>query len=117
MEYKELMVEIEKIFKTELEKYITTKFGNNDEIGHQITINVTYSEIMALGYNFGNADGALKDIQKSYSKILGNHVYKNLLQTSKTYKTFVKKFSQFHLEFENGLESERLIENLKNSFN
>ncbi len=117
MEYKELMHEIEKIFKNQLDNYISKKYGNKDKIGHQLTIDVTYMEIMALAYNFENINDALKEIQKSYSEVLGHHVYEGLLQTSKSYKEYVKKFSQFHLEYKNGLESEKLIENLNNSFN
>jgi hypothetical protein len=117
MEYKKLMLEVEKIFKNQLDKYISKKYGSNDKIGHQLTIDVTYTEIRALGYSFGNVEDALKETQKSYSNNLGHHFYKGLLLTSKSYKAYVKKFSQFHLEYINGLQSEKLIENLNNSFN
>jgi hypothetical protein len=116
MEYITLMIEVENIFKAELHRYILKKEGGNDEIAIQITIDVLYSEIMALGYNSGNVEKTFNDLQNESNQVLGNHVYKSLLQTSKDYKKYVNKFSEFYLQFENGIEYKKLIENLNENF-
>ena len=112
MEYITLMIEVENIFKSELDKNFLRNGISNSKIDIQITINVLYSEIMALGYNSGNVEKTFYNLQNENSEILGNHVYKNLLETSKKYKKHIKIFSAFHLELKNGIDYKTLLENL-----
>ena len=67
MEYSDLMKEVEIIFKNKLNQLIPNS-QTHDIAGHQITLNVIYTEIMALGYNFGNVDKAVADLVAIYGK-------------------------------------------------
>ena len=111
MNYQELMTQIEKLFKKAIPQKIHSRGEISEDFAKSITVDVLYTEIMLLGYCFGNIEKTLAEMQKRQEKTLGNHLYEGLKHTAKKYSKLVQVFSRFHLEFENGLTQERLIEN------
>ena len=107
------------LFINRLEKIISDEaYEANPSLTKSAYIEVVYTEIMALGYNFGNIQKAVDDIYEVKSILQGEskklrvEILKGIIETSKIYANEVNIFSQFHRSYQQGTDYNVLVEEL-----
>ena len=120
MEYHDLVQSAKKIFITRLEKIISDEaYKANPLLSKSAYINVVYTEIMSLGYNFGNIQKAADDIYEMEFLIQRERkeIITGVTETLRVYPKEVQIFSEFHKSYQKGTDFtvllNELIEKLK----
>ena len=116
MEYNELLEKVKSIFIEHLQKVVETDaYRANPLLTHTDYINIVYTEIMSLGYNFGNIENAINDIYEMQSELYGeleSEIRKGVNETAKLYIYEINVFSEFHKSYKNGTAYDFLLKNL-----
>jgi hypothetical protein len=124
MEYSELIQKVKELFIEHLDKTVKDDaIKANSQLTKQAYLDVIYTEIMSLGYNFGNVEKATNDIYEMKSALHGesqdlkNRIQKGVVETLNTYPFEIKTFSDFHKSYQKNIKEEVLINDLIETLN
>lgn len=103
MDYNQALDIVEDAFMKKLEAIIPEEaYKTNTLLTNQTYRATVYTDIMALGYNFGDHALAVGDIYETQSVLFGSgkelmdHINKRIAETATLYPTLVAAFSDFH---------------------
>ena len=120
MDYNEILSEIKILFIEKLEKIVNDEaYKANLLLSKQSYLDTLYSDIMALGYNFGDIKKATEDIYEMQSALFGDskELHKNIQlrveETNRLYPALVNSFSKFHKETQEGEDFEKVLDEIK----
>lgn len=124
MKYNELIQKVKGLFMERLQKIVNDDaYKANFQLTKNAYLDVLYSEIMALGYNFGDVDKATNDIYEIQSILNGEsqelrtNIKNGVIETSTIYPLEVSIFSDFHKSYQSNTSENELIENLIEKLN
>ncbi len=120
MNYNELLAEIKKCFIEKLEQIVKEEaYRANPDLGKEGYLDNVYTDIMALGYNFGNIKKATDDIYEmqsalfSESRKLYKHIQIRVMETDMLYPSIIEIFSSFHKATQVNEDFEKVLTNTK----
>lgn len=120
MNYDQALEEIKSIILQKLDQEIPEE-AFDPELGltKQNFLDTLYTDIMALGYNFGDQQKAVEDIYEMQSPIYGETVElmeytkERVADTAIHYQPYVRLFSDFHKSTQAGQKFEEVLANSK----
>jgi len=122
MDYNEILSEIKTLFIEKLEKIVRPEaYEANPLLDKHVYLDTIYTDIMTLGYNFGNKKKATDDIYEMQSALHGESqdLYKfiqmRVEETAMLYPDLVKTFSTFHKATQSGEDFEKIINDMKSA--
>lgn len=117
MDYNQLLSEIKLLFIAKLKSVVPQEAYNvNPDIDYLDTV---YTDIMSLGYNFGEIDSATGDIYEMQSALHGESdefyqfLKQRVIETASLYPSLVKLFSEFHTKTQAGEEFSSVLSFIK----
>jgi hypothetical protein len=109
MDYNKLLAEIKPDFIIGIKKIIDEEVSKSEPIlSKKMNPEIIYTDIMALGYNFGDLKKAADDIYETQSQLYGANIelYKFIQQRVEQTKTYfprlISVFSSFHKKTQAG---------------
>jgi len=122
MDYNEILFEIKALFIEKLEQVVKPEaYEANPLIGRHVYLDTVYSDIMALGYNFGDQKKATDDIYEMHSALHGEskesyrYVQIRVAETAMHYPDLIKTFSSFHQKTQSGEDFENVLTDIKSA--
>ena len=91
----------------------------NPNLPKRTYLNTIYTDIMALGYNFGDLKLAAGDIYEMQSPLFGEGkeffkiIQMRVGETASHYPFFVEVFSDFHRKTQAGVDYEEVLDDVK----
>ncbi|MFN8258147.1 MAG: hypothetical protein U0W24_20830 [Bacteroidales bacterium] len=120
MDYNEILSKIKKVFIEKLTEIVDEDaYKTNPKLTKFAYLDSLYTDIMALGYNFGDLQKAADDIYEMKSALHGesNELYNkikfNVRETSIVYPGLVKIFSLFHTKTQAGEDFDKVLNDIK----
>jgi hypothetical protein len=120
MDYNQLLQEIKNLFLPQLKAIVhQAAYDANPKLTKDLYLDMLYTDIMALGYNFNDSKKAVDDIYELQSMLHGesDELYQNIQQriseTKAIYPFFVNVFSLFHKQSQDGVPFNEVIANVK----
>ena len=124
MDYNEILEEIKALFIEKLEKIVETEaYEANPLLSKHTYLNTLYTDIMALGYNFGDLKKATDDIYEMQAALhdesqeFYRFIEMRVEETAALYPGLVIIFSEFHTATQAGKAFERVLIDVKSALN
>jgi len=126
MTYDELLKKIKEVFIAKLFHVVNENaYKANPKLTKEVYIDTIYTDIRALGYNFGDLKKATEDIYELQNGLpwfegvndLKLYIQRRIEETSQLYPEEIKAFSIFHERTQNGEDFEKVLENIKSLLN
>jgi hypothetical protein len=120
MNYDQILGEIKKSIIEKLAQIVPeAAYLANPNLTKHTYLDSIYTDIMALGYNFGDIKKAVDDIYEMQSPLFGEgeEMYRTIqsrfVETASLYSFFVLIFSHFHKETQAGKDYEEVLAYIK----
>lgn len=120
MDYNTMLQKVKELITEKLDLIVPNDAHiTKGKLSKDFYLDAIYTDIMALGYNFGDVNNATKDIYELQSTVYGetNEFYNSTLirvtETAKQYPQLVNVFSVFHKLSQNSVPFDEVIDNVK----
>jgi len=123
MKYNEILAEVKQSFIEKLKKIVTEEtyeansLSKEDGFMRGVYLETIYTDIMALGYNFGDLKKAIDDIYEIQGGDNDIEFYKELRmrveETARQYSDLIPIFSNFHKETQAGEDFEKVLKDIR----
>jgi hypothetical protein len=121
MDYNEALKQVRELFLYRLAKVVKDDaYLANPKLPKEVYLDALYTDIMALGYNFGDLDKAAEDSYEMKSALWGkNYELKSqnrmgVKETQRLYPKEINIFSNFHKLTQDGVGFKEAIATVKN---
>lgn len=114
MNYNTLVDKVKDLFV----KHLQEKLSDSDQPPSYAEIDSTYTNIQALGYNFGDVEAAAGDIYEIQSMMFGEserlrgEILDRVSLAKEEFPMEIEVFSQFHSESQAGMAFPEILDNI-----
>jgi len=120
MNHEQALTELQRVFLQKLDNLIDDDIvKGNPMLTKQAVLDIFYTNIMALGYNFGNKQKAIDDIYEMQSPLYGEsvelmeNIEARIESTIENFPGLIQLFSYFHKSTQAGKDAGEIVEQIK----